>query len=85
MTVEEPLDEVLAERVRNYGERNKPLDFWKVPQPRFIDDPQVKAALAACPRPALAVVSTDGQFIRWLRNRLAYVLMGSLESPTRPE
>jgi len=28
LTVEEPLDEILKERIRNYKENNKEKDFW---------------------------------------------------------
>ena len=28
LTVEEPLDEILKERMRNYKENNKEIDFW---------------------------------------------------------
>ena len=34
---EEPLDEVLRERVRNYEEQKKEIDFWLVKQPAFIE------------------------------------------------
>ena len=30
LTVEEPLEEVLRERVRHYGEQGKEIDFWLV-------------------------------------------------------
>jgi Protein of unknown function (DUF2488) len=85
MTVEEPLAEVLTERVHNYERRNKPIDFWQVNRPQFLDLPQLKALTQNCPRPAIAVVSTDQQFILWLKNRLEYVLTGSLQSEGIPQ
>jgi hypothetical protein len=32
---EEPIDEVLKERTRNYHEQEKEIDFWLVKQPAF--------------------------------------------------
>jgi Protein of unknown function (DUF2488). len=32
---EEPLEEVLRERIRNYQEQEKEIDFWLVRQPAF--------------------------------------------------
>ena len=43
LTVEEPLDEVLRERVRNYGEQGKEIDFWLVKRPAFLNAPELKA------------------------------------------
>ena len=63
LTVEEPLEEVLRERVRHYGEAGKPIDFWLVRRPRFLDAPELAAVVGAVPRPAAAVVSTDEKFI----------------------
>jgi hypothetical protein len=33
---EEPLEEVLRERVRHYGEQGKEIDFWLVRRPAFL-------------------------------------------------
>ncbi|WP_287128939.1 MgPME-cyclase complex family protein [Candidatus Cyanaurora vandensis] len=82
MTVVEPVHEILTERQRNYQAQGKPIDFWWVDQPQFLLEPQF--AQLACPRPAVAVVSTDPLFIRWLKNRLAYVVTSSLVSPEIP-
>ncbi len=85
MNIEEPLCEVLAERVRNYQSRNKPIDFWRIDQPQFLDVPPIQVLTRSCPRPAVSVISTDQQFILWLKNRLEYVLIGSLDSEELPQ
>ena len=41
LTVEEPLDEVLRERVRNYGEQGKEIDFGLVKRPAFLNAPEL--------------------------------------------
>ncbi|WP_218079377.1 MgPME-cyclase complex family protein [Anthocerotibacter panamensis] len=84
MTIEEPLQEVLDERVRNYREHHKAIDFWLVQEPTFLEEPQLATVTRDCPRPAIAVVSTDSMFIRWLKNRLEYVVTGSLQSADIP-
>lgn len=82
LTVEEPLDEVLRERVRNYGENGKAIDFWLVKRPAFLDAPELGAQLASVPRPAAAVISTDPKFISFLKLRLEFVATGSFEAPS---
>jgi len=79
---EEPLEEVLRERVRNYGETGKEIDFWLVRRPAFLEAPELAAQLAAVPRPAAAVISTDAKFITFLKLRLEFVATGSFEAPS---
>ena len=82
LTVEEPLEEVLRERVRNYGEQGKAIDFWLVKRPAFLEAPELAAQLGSVPRPAAAVVSTDEKFITFLKLRLEFVAQGHFEAPT---
>jgi hypothetical protein len=82
LTVEEPLDEVLRERVANYGEKGKEIDFWLVRRPAFLDAPELAAVAATVPRPAAAVISTDEKFITFLKLRLEFVARGSFEAPS---
>ncbi len=35
LTVEEPLEEILKERKRNYKENKKEIDFWLLKNPTF--------------------------------------------------
>ena len=82
LTVEEPLDEVLRERVRNYGEQGKAIDFWLVKRPAFLGAPELAAVAATVPQPAVAVVSTDPKFIEFMKLRLEFVAKGSFEAPS---
>ena len=82
LTVEEPLEEVLRERVRHYGEQGKEIDFWLVKRPAFLDAPQLEPIGSAVPRPAAAVVSTDEKFITFLKLRLEFVATGRFEAPS---
>ncbi|MEB3830544.1 MgPME-cyclase complex family protein [Phormidium sp. CCY1219] len=79
---EEPFEEVLRERTRYYQEKEKEIDFWLVKQPAFLEAPQMAEVKAKCPQPAVAVISTDPQFITWLKLRLEYVLTGQFEAPS---
>ena len=82
LTEEEPLEEVLRERRRNYAETDKSVDFWLVRQPAFLAAPEFASLTAQLPQPSAAVVSTDSTFITFLKLRLEYVLVGSFEAPS---
>lgn len=58
---EEHFKELLYEKLRLYGERNKEQDFWLVVEPKFLDKfPDITKRLK---RPAAALVSTDRPWI----------------------
>ena len=79
---EEPFTEVIEERIRNYKERNKEIDFWVVKQPAFLEAPEMSDIKAKCPQPSVAVISTHKQMITWLKLRLEYVFTGEFEAPS---
>lgn len=79
---EEPLEEVLRERTRDYQEKNKEIDFWLVKQPAFIEAPEFAQIKAKCPQPSAAIISTNSDFITWLKLRLEYVARGEFEAPS---
>ena len=76
LTVEEPLEEVLKERRRNYAETGKTIDFWLVRQPAFLKAPELADLASPVPVPAAAVISTDSNFITFLKLRMEYVQIG---------
>lgn len=79
---EEPLDEVLHERTRYYQEKNQEIDFWLVKQPAFLEAPAMAEVKAKCPQPSAAIISTNEQFVNWLKLRLEYVLKGEFSAPS---
>lgn len=79
---EEPTDEVLKERTRHYHENEKEIDFWLVKQPAFLAAPEMATIKAQCPQPAAAIISTNPEFITWLKLRLEYVLTGEFTAPS---
>lgn len=79
---EEPFQEVLNERYRYYKEHNKEIDFWLVKQPAFLESSSMTQVKEKCPKPSVAVISTNVNFINWLKLRLEYVLTGHFEAPS---
>jgi hypothetical protein len=82
LTEDEPLEEVLRERTRHYREQEQEIDFWLVNQPAFLEAPEMAEIKAKCPQPASAIVSTNPQFITWLKLRLEYVITGEFQAPS---
>ena len=82
LTVEEPLEEILRERERNYKENNKEKDFWLLKNPSFLKTPQFFDLTAKIPSPPAAVVSSDKKFITFLKLRLEFVAVGEFECPS---
>ncbi len=79
---EEPFDEVIKERTRYYREQEKEIDFWVVKQPAFLEAPELAAVKAKMPESAVAIISTNPQFITWLKLRLEFVLTGEFQAPS---
>ncbi len=80
---EEPTAEILKERTRHYHEQEKEIDFWLVKQPAFLESPEMSEVKAQCPKPAAAIISTNSQFITWLKLRLEYVITGEFQAPSQ--
>ena len=81
LTVEEPLEEILKERERNYKEKNKEIDFWLLKNPSFLQATQFGDLIAKIPSPPAVVLSTDKKFITFLKIRLEFVAVGEFECP----
>jgi len=81
LTVEEPLEEILKERERNYKENNKEIDFWLLKNPSFLQTSQFNDLKAKIPTPTASVISTDKKFITFLKLRLEFVAVGEFECP----
>ena len=79
---EEDLNEVFAERTRNYQEQGKEIDFWLIDRPAFLDAPELASVRAKVPQPATGVVSKNQQFITWLKLRLEFVAVGEFQAPS---
>ena len=82
LTVEEPIEEILKERMRNYKENNKEIDFWLLKNPSFLQTAQFVDLNKKIPSPSAAVISTDKKFITFLKLRLEFVAYGEFECPS---
>ena len=81
LTIEEPLEEILKERERNYKENKKEIDFWLLKNPSFLKTTQFVDLRSRIPNPPAAVISTDKKFITFLKLRLEFVAVGEFECP----
>ena len=81
LTFEEPIEEILKERIRNYKENNKEIDFWLLKNPSFLQTAQFVDLKAKIPSPPAAIISTDKKFITFLKLRLEFVAVGKFEFP----
>ena len=81
LTEEEPLEEILKERRRNYKENKKEIDFWLLINPLFLKCSELKDLYNKIPKPQAAVISTDKKFITFLKLRCEFVAFGELELP----
>ena len=81
LTVEEPIQEILKERIRNYKENNKEIDFWLLKNPSFLKTIQYVDLKSNIPSHPAVVISTDKKFITFLKLRLEFVAVGEFEFP----
>ena len=81
LTVEEPLEEILNERTRNYKENKKEIDFWLLKNPSFLKSSKFVNLSTKIPFPPAAVISTDKKFITFLKLRLEFVAVGEFKFP----
>ena len=81
LTLEEPIEEILKERMRNYKENNKEIDFWLLKNPSFLKTTQFADLKAKIPSTPAVVLSTDKKFITFLKLRLEFVAVGEFECP----
>ena len=82
LTIEEPLEEILKERIRNYKENKKEIDFWLLRRPSFLRSSKFVDLSSKIPNPPAAVISTDKKFITFLKLRLEFVAVGEFECPS---
>ena len=81
LTVEDTVEEILKERIRNYKENKKEIDFWLLKNPSFLKTTQFVDLRAKIPNPPAVVISTDKKFITFLKLRLEFVAVGEFEFP----
>ena len=78
---QEPIEEVLRERVRHYELLNKDLDFGVTNNLSFLEHADLAHMKRQITEPSVAIFSINPRFIDWLRLRMQYVIVGSYLSP----
>ncbi|CAM9267102.1 unnamed protein product [Ectocarpus fasciculatus] len=79
----EPLEEMLRERAQFFKREGKPITFWLVKSPEFLNSNQLSEIQGKLLKAGLsnveltAIVSVDESFITWLKLRLQNVAQGS--------
>lgn len=79
----EPLEEMLRERAQFFKREGKPITFWLVKAPEFLNSNQLSGIQDKLLKAGLsnveltAIVSVDQSFITWLKLRLQNVAQGS--------
>lgn len=77
---QEPLEEILRERMQYYVSNNKDIDFWFVLNPSFSNFSDSKIICSNMKNPLAAIVSLDEKFIQWLKLRIVFVYTGNFKS-----
>lgn len=76
---EEPLEEILRERVQNFKKKEKALNFWIVRNPLFLNNKKFEEIRNRNIKNPVTIVSTDKNFITWLKLRINNVATGFFE------
>nr|YP_008965621.1 conserved hypothetical plastid protein [Porphyridium purpureum]BAO23597.1 conserved hypothetical plastid protein [Porphyridium purpureum] len=76
---EEPIEEVLRERTNYYNSINKPIDFWLLVDPDFLNSKELSYVQLRIKKPSAVIISTNPVFINWIKLRVSYVLTGEIE------
>ena len=79
---EEPIEEILRERNNHYKNFNKNPDFWLIINPPFLNAPSMYAIKRRLSKPSAAIVSLNPKFIKWIKLRISFVIIGKFESPS---
>jgi len=77
---QEPIEEILRERMQYYQNTNKDVDFWFVLNPTFLSLLKQDVISVNANHSLAAVVSLDKKFIQWLKLRVVFVHTGNFKS-----
>lgn len=77
---QEPIEEILRERINYYKNINKDIDFGVTTNLSFLNDPDLKYIKKQLLKPSAAIISLNPQFINWLKLRIHYAIKGSFLS-----
>nr|YP_009551102.1 hypothetical protein Ycf54 [Pseudellipsoidion edaphicum]QAA12064.1 hypothetical protein Ycf54 [Pseudellipsoidion edaphicum] len=82
----EPVEEVLRERTHYYISNKKQIDFWILEDPAFLnacwDELESMSLGKKSSKELAAIVSTDLDFIYWIKLRYQNIICGWYTGPT---
>lgn len=82
---QEPIEEILRERIRHYFSINKNIDFCLTTDLNFLEASSLKPIKNNLVKPSAAIVSLNPKFIDWLKLRVHYGITGSFTSSSFEE
>ena len=77
---QEPIEEILRERIRHYKSIEKDLDFSFTTNLDFLNEPDLVHIRESLIKPSAAIVSLNPKFINWLKLRVQYGVTGNFVS-----
>ena len=82
---QEPIEEILRERISHYFSINKNIDFCLTTDLDFLEASSLKPIKSNLVKPSAAIVSLNPKFINWLKLRVHYGITGSFTSSSFEE
>lgn len=73
---EEPIEEILRERMNYYNNHYKMIDFWLVENPDFLHLPEMSRIRNRLGATTASIISTNPLFINWLKLRIGFIITG---------
>nr|YP_009628759.1 hypothetical protein [Balbiania investiens]QBX88542.1 hypothetical protein [Balbiania investiens] len=77
---EEPVEEILRERMEHYKSMDKVIDFWLIKNPAFLYKADMAKIQKQLLKPSAAIISNNPTFIDWLKLRLGFVRIGKFHA-----
>lgn len=74
---QEPIEEILRERIRHYRAIKKDIDFCFTTNLDFLNISDIKYIRSSLTKPSAALISLNPKFIDWLKLRIQYGVKGS--------
>lgn len=77
---QEPIEEILRERINHYKSLRKNIDFCLTNNLSFLNTPELEFVKKQLIKPGVAIISLNPRFIDWLKLRIHYGIKGSFFS-----
>nr|YP_009402813.1 hypothetical protein [Compsopogon caeruleus]ARX96162.1 hypothetical protein [Compsopogon caeruleus] len=78
--IEEPIEEILRERINYYKRISKGIDFWLLDNIELLNNNEIFLLQEQFEEPLVALISTNLNFINWIKLRVVYIKTGKLQN-----